>query len=293
MPTQLKIKSFFTPKVKKRKLEDEPGTEAKKAKTELTPEQKDRALTKHREAIQKLKANGNVKFTNLETALEPSWKQRLKGEFEKDYFKTLKKKLAEEVNKGVTIYPPPHQVYRAFELCPWSNLKVVLLGQDPYHGPGQAEGLCFSVQKGLKKLPPSLKNMYKEAVTDVGLQMPNHGSLVQWGKQGVLMLNTVLTVKKKTANSHKKFGWQKFTDAVIKLISREQEGVVFILWGGQAKKKAKFIDKTRHRIVQMTHPSPLGANKGGWWGTKPYGKTNDFLKELGKEPIDWTIDSDP
>jgi len=131
--------------------------------------------------------------------------------------------------------------------------------------------------------------MYKEAASDVGLKIPDHGSLVEWGKQGVLMLNTVLTVERSKANRHKKFGWQKFTDTVIKLVSRNHDGVVFILWGGQAKKKAKFIDTSKHRIVQMTHPSPLGANKGGWWGTKPYSKTNDYLKELGKEPVDWNI----
>jgi len=292
MSKQTSLKSFFSPKAtKKRKLDGEQGTDPKKAKTGLTPEQKTRVLTNHREAITKLKENGKITFTNLEAALDPSWKNLLKNEFEKDYFKKLREQLKSEVKKGQKIYPPPQQVYRAFELCPWEDLKVVLLGQDPYHGPGQAEGLCFSVQKG-QKLPPSLRNMYKEAVTDVGLKMPNHGSLVQWAQQGVLMLNTVLTVQHKSANSHKKFGWTQFTDAVIKLISREHEGVVFILWGGQAKKKEKFIDQSRHRIVKMTHPSPLGANKGGWWGSKPYSKTNDFLKELGKEPIYWTIDID-
>lgn len=193
----------------------------------------------------------------------------------------------QEEKSGTEIFPPVHQVFRAFELCPWNNLKVVILGQDPYHDNGQAEGLCFSVGKGIK-IPSSLRNMYKEAGTDFGMKMPSHGSLVDWGKQGVLLLNTVLTVKAHKANSHSKFGWQQFTDAVISKISRSHDGVVFIFWGKQAQKKSVLIDKSKHKIIESAHPSGLSASRG-FYGSKPYTKANQLLEKLGKSPIDWTI----
>jgi len=231
----------------------------------------------------------DITFSNCHKLLHSSWKKVLKNEFRKSYWKQLFRKLAvEEKKKGAQIFPPPQMVFRAFELCPWDQLKVVILGQDPYHDDHQAEGVCFSVQKGVK-IPPSLRNMYKEAVSDIGFEHPGHGSLIQWGKQGILLLNTVLTVTAHKANSHKKWGWTTFTDAVIQAISRQHDGVVFVLWGKQAQKKKEMINNTKHKIIQSAHPSPLSASRG-FFGSKPYSKCNQLLKAMGKTEIDWQID---
>jgi len=233
----------------------------------------------------------DITYANCHELLPSSWRSVLKNEFRKSYFKELFRKLAAEEKKGTEIFPPSHMVFRAFELCPWDQLKVVILGQDPYHDNGQAEGICFSVQKGIK-IPPSLRNMYKEAVTDVGFEHPGHGSLIQWGEQGILLLNTVLTVTAHNANSHKKWGWTQFTDAVIQAISRKHKDVVFVLWGGQAKKKKNMINRSKHKIIESAHPSPLSASRG-FFGSKPYSKCNKLLKALGKKEIDWQIKPEP
>ena len=181
-------------------------------------------------------------------------------------------------------------VFAAFALCQWEDLRVVILGQDPYHDDGQAEGLCFSVPQGIK-IPSSLRNIYKEAASDLGVShfgKPNHGDLKAWAKQGVLLLNTVLTVQAHKANSHSKFGWQKFTDSVIKTISKKHDGVVFIFWGKQAQKKETLIDTSKHRIIKSAHPSGLSAHRG-FYGSKPFSKTNQLLAEMGKPPIDWRL----
>ena len=229
-----------------------------------------------------------ITYANFDELIEKSWRKMLKKEFGKVYFKQLRRKLVAENEAGKEIFPPLKMTFRAFELTPWDNLKCVIVGQDPYHDDNQAEGLCFSVQKGIK-IPSSLRNMMKEATSDFGFVNPGHGSLIQWGEQGVLLLNTVLTVEAHKANSHKKFGWQEFTDAVIKCISDKHDGVVFILWGGQAKKKKKIINMNKHKIVESAHPSGLSASRG-FYGSKPYSKTNAFLKELGKTEINWQID---
>jgi len=245
-------------------------------------------VEKEKEKKKEKKKPINITYANCHELLHESWTKMLKLEFKKDYFHDLRRKLEAEQNRGIEIFPPLKMVFRAFEVCPWNELKVVLLGQDPYHDDNQAEGLCFSVQKGIK-IPSSLKNMMKEATDDVGFKNPGHGSLIQWGEQGVLLLNTVLTVQAHKANSHKKFGWTKFTDAVIKIISEKHDGVVFILWGKQAQNKKKIINTKKHKIVESAHPSGLSAHRG-FYGSKPYSKCNAFLKELGKQPINWQID---
>jgi len=291
---------LVSPVTKKRKRETdaESSKPQKRAKgSTLTPDQKKLIEEKKRAAQLKRKKRANEKlkglqgatYTDLEDTLHSSWKSKLEGEFKKPYFKKLKENLKKEEQSGATIFPPAPEVYAAFSLCPWNKLKLVILGQDPYHNVGQAEGLCFSVKKTLKKLPPSLKNMYKEAESDLDdFKHPGHGSLKEWANQGILLLNTGLTVRAHQANSHKKYGWLKFTDSVINLINKDHEGVVFLLWGGQAKKKVKMINKDKHKIVESAHPSPLSAYRG-FFGSKPYTKVNKCLEELGKEPIDWNI----
>jgi len=250
------------------------------------PESKENTENQENEEPQTVDLS-TISYANCHKLLPSSWKKVLKNEFKKSYFKQLFRKLAMEEKRETEIFPPAHMVFRAFELCPWDQLKVVILGQDPYHDDGQAEGICFSVQKGIK-IPPSLRNMYKEAATDVGLEHPGHGSLIQWGKQGILLLNTVLTVEAHKANSHKKFGWTQFTDAVIHAISRQHKDVVFVLWGNQAKKKKDMINTSKHKIVSSAHPSPLSASRG-FFGSKPYSKCNKLLKAMGKTEIDWQI----
>ncbi len=223
-------------------------------------------------------------MTKVNPKIEKSWAEVLNQEFKKDYFTKLKEFLLEEKKKH-TIYPPGSLIFNAFNTTPFTEVKVVILGQDPYHGPGQAHGLCFSVPDGIA-LPPSLKNIYKELSSDLGVEIPKMGNLTNWAKQGVLLINATLTVRKGQAGSHQKKGWETFTDAVIKQISDKKNNVVFILWGNYAQSKEKLIDTSKHFIVKSVHPSPLSASRG-FFGSKPFSKTNEYLKSKGINPIDW------
>ena len=216
------------------------------------------------------------------------WKEILEEEFKKEYFLKLKEILEEEY-KNYTVYPPKKDILNAFLLTPYSEVKVVLLGQDPYHQRGQAHGLAFSVNYGIKT-PPSLVNMYKELQDDLGLYIPNNGFLEKWAKQGVLLLNTTLTVRDSQANSHSGIGWQTFTDNVIKSLNEREKPIIFILWGNNAKSKEKFIDTNKHYILKGVHPSPLSANKG-FFGCKHFSEANRILKNLGEKEIDWQIEN--
>ena len=218
--------------------------------------------------------------------LPDSWKTELAEEFDKPYFKELENFVAQE-RKSKTIYPAPEDVFSAFELTPFEQVNVLILGQDPYHGENQAHGLCFSVKPGVKT-PPSLVNIYKELKDDIGFDIPNHGYLVPWAKQGILMINAVLTVEAHTANSHKNKGWETFTDAVISKVNQKQEPVIFVLWGGYAKKKLKLIDTNRHTVIQSAHPSPLSA-RNGFFGSKPFSKINSALQQTGKPIISYQL----
>jgi uracil-DNA glycosylase len=212
----------------------------------------------------------------------------LSGEFSKSYFSQLKSSLQAQFKAGVKLFPPLPLTFRAFSACPFDKLKVVIIGQDPYHDDGQAEGLCFSVPNGIG-VPSSLNNMYKELVADVpGFLKPKHGHLIKWAEQGVLLLNTTLTVKAHQANSHKDLGWHKFTDAVIKFINSNKSNIVWMLWGNFAKDKAKGVDTTRHKVLTAAHPSGLSASRG-FFGCKHFSKCNAFLKDLNIDPIDWQI----
>lgn len=223
----------------------------------------------------------------MEVKIAPSWKAQLQQEFEQAYFQQLTQRIKADLQAGISIFPKGQDIFRAFDLCSFENLKVVLLGQDPYHGLGQANGLCFSVGLGIK-LPPSLVNIYKELHNDIGCPIPMHGDLSPWARQGVLLLNTSLTVQAHNANSHSKIGWQIFTDAVIKRISDAKEHVVFILWGGNARSKVPLIDSTKHLILQSAHPSPLSAHNG-FWGNRHFSKVNEYLIAHGLSPIDWAL----
>lgn len=224
----------------------------------------------------------------MDVQIETSWKRKLKDEFEKPYFKQIADRIKQDREQGITLYPAGPDIFRAFELCPFDKVEVVLLGQDPYHGPGQAHGLCFSVRPGVKP-PPSLANIYKELATDIpGFQIPNHGFLESWAKEGVLMLNTSLTVQAGMANSHSKIGWENFTNAVIEKVSQEKENIVFILWGGNARSKKGLIDTSKHCIIESAHPSPLSAYNG-FFGSRPFSKTNAYLEAHGKKPIEWQV----
>lgn len=221
--------------------------------------------------------------------LDPSWLEVLSDEFEKDYMLKLKQFLKKEKESGQKIHPKGSDIFNAFNKTPFDKVKVVILGQDPYHGPNQAHGLSFSVQKGVQT-PPSLQNIYKELATDIpGFKIPNSGDLTEWAEQGVLLLNATLTVRAATAGSHQKKGWEKFTDTVIKTISDKKSGVVFILWGNYAQSKADLIDDSKHLIIKSTHPSPLAVSRGGFFGSKPFSKTNTYLEKHGEKPIDWQI----
>lgn len=220
----------------------------------------------------------------MNVAIESSWKSRLAPEFEKPYFKELTAFIKADINK-YKIYPPGKQIFNAFDKCSFDDVKVVIIGQDPYHGPGQAHGLCFSVNDGVP-FPPSLKNIFKEIQSDLGKPIPESGNLERWAKQGVLLLNATLTVRASTPGSHQNKGWEEFTDAVIKHISDEKEHVVFLLWGAYAQRKGEIIDRSKHHVLQSPHPSPFSADRG-FFGNKHFSKTNDYLKSVGKEPIDW------
>ena len=219
--------------------------------------------------------------------IEESWKEALKEEFQKPYFSEIKSYLIKEKNKGKIIYPPGPLIFNAFNTTPLDKVEVVIIGQDPYHGPGQAMGLSFSVPKNIK-IPASLRNIYKEIHRDLGIEKPNHGDLTNWAKQGVFLLNAMLTVEARQAGSHKKIGWQKFTDAVIKTISSRREGVVFMLWGNFAKNKKVLIDEMKHYVLESVHPSPLAGN--GFQGCGHFSKANELLKKQGKPIIDWKVD---
>jgi uracil-DNA glycosylase len=218
--------------------------------------------------------------------IDESWKAVLADEFDKPYFSLIKKFILEQKAKGKKVYPPGPLVFNAFNLTPFHSLKVVILGQDPYHGEGQAHGLCFSVPQGIKP-PPSLVNIFKEIKTDVGIAPPNHGNLEKWARQGVLLLNASLTVNAGEANSHAACGWHTFTDAVIKKISDEKQGIVFLLWGNFAKAKKNLIDTSKHFVLEAAHPSPLSG--GAFFGCRHFSKTNDILAKQGKAPIDWSL----
>lgn len=219
--------------------------------------------------------------------LEESWKQALAPEFAAPYMADLRSFLLEQKKAGKHIFPKGPDYFRALDLTPLDQVKVVILGQDPYHGAGQAHGLCFSVQPGVR-IPPSLVNIYKELQTDLGIAPANHGFLEHWARQGVLLLNSVLTVEEARAASHQGRGWERFTDAVIRLVNDRCEGVVFMLWGSYAQKKAAFVDQQRHLVLKAPHPSPLSAHNG-FFGSRHFSKANAYLLDRGKEAIDWQL----
>ncbi len=215
-----------------------------------------------------------------------SWSQLIEEESAKPYYRELKSFLKSE-RKEFEIYPPEKEVFSAFELTPFEKVKVVILGQDPYHGEGQAHGLSFSVKKGIKS-PPSLANIYKELHADLGIEIPKHGNLENWARQGVLLLNTVMTVRKAEANSHQGKGWEIFTDRIIEKLSTEKSNLVFILWGGPSQKKASKVNPEHHHLIISPHPSPLSSYRG-FFGSRPFSRTNEFLKSSGNVPIDWSV----
>lgn len=221
----------------------------------------------------------------MNVKMEDSWKQRLSPEFEKEYFKTLVEFVKNEYATG-KVYPPGKLIFNAFDKCPFDETKVVILGQDPYHGAGQAMGLSFSVNDGIPA-PPSLINIFKEIKEDLEIPVAKSGNLERWANQGVLLLNATLTVRASEAGSHQKMGWENFTDAVIKCISEEKEGVVFMLWGKYAQDKGAIINTSKHLVLKASHPSPMAANRGGWFGTKHFSKANEYLLNRGLSPINW------
>src|SRR5690625_1658298 len=221
----------------------------------------------------------------MEFKIASDWKKVLHQEIEKPYFKELKNFIKKEYETQIC-YPKSENIFAAFEYCKYKNLKVVIIGQDPYPGENQADGLCFSVEEDIA-IPRSLKNIFKEINTDLNKEIPENGNLKRWAKQGVLLLNSTLTVQKGKAGSHQRKGWEKFTNAVIKHISENKENIVFLLWGGAAKKKGAKIDKKKHLILETGHPSPLSANRGYWFGNKHFNKTNQYLRKIGKEEINW------
>lgn len=218
--------------------------------------------------------------------MEDGWKSRLHSQFDQTYMKELRKQLVTRGKAGTTIYPPPDRWFTAFNLTPFDQVKVVILGQDPYHGAGQAHGLCFSVMPGVP-IPPSLRNVYKELKEDLGIEPVKHGYLESWAKQGVFLLNSVLTVEHGAAASHQGLGWETFTDAVIESLNTSTEKTVFMLWGGYAKRKGQMIDTKRHLVLQCAHPSPLSVR--GFSGCKHFSKANVYLRQHGKTPIDWQL----
>lgn len=219
--------------------------------------------------------------------LNQSWLKRLQGEFDAPYMQDLKRFLETERTAGKTIYPKGSEWFSALDQTPFDDVRVVILGQDPYHGEGQAHGLCFSVREGVRP-PPSLLNIYKEMKSDLGLEPPKHGDLSSWAKQGVLLLNSVLTVEAGRAASHQGKGWEQFTDRIIRQLNDEKQNLVFILWGSYAQKKAAFVDRNKHMVITSAHPSPLSAHNG-FFGSKPFSRCNEYLLAHGLKPIDWSI----
>lgn len=291
MQTQKTISSFFSPSgtgIKRRAEDEDAGTDEnanspplnpKRLAVNLSPEQRARIEANRKEAQKKLLANKSPQFFG------PSWKKALAAEFTKEYFQKLMNFVKEERSRK-TVYPPEKDVFSWTLQCDIHEVKVVIIGQDPYHGPRQAHGLCFSVPPGVG-IPPSLVNIYKELQNDIeGFEPPKHGYLLGWAKQGVLLLNACLTVVASQANSHKDKGWEKFTDAVIRWINTNLHGVVFLLWGSYAQKKGSFIDKKKHHVLKAVHPSPLSAHRG-FLGCKHFSQANAYLKKSGKRPVNW------
>jgi uracil-DNA glycosylase len=221
----------------------------------------------------------------MDVAIHQSWKPYVSEEFNKPYFEKLVQFVKDEYSR-YTCYPKGDEIFAAFNHSTFQNTKVVIIGQDPYHGPNQANGLCFSVHDGIKH-PPSLVNIFKEIEMDLGIAYPKSGNLERWADQGILLLNATLTVRANNAGSHQNKGWEIFTDAIIHKLSEEKEGLVFLLWGGYAKKKISLIDEHKHHILTSGHPSPLSANRGLWFGNKHFSKTNDILRQRNEKPIDW------
>ncbi|MBR6262475.1 MAG: uracil-DNA glycosylase [Prevotella sp.] len=221
----------------------------------------------------------------MNVSIEPSWKERLVNEFEKPYFAQLVQMVRQEYSH-FTCFPPGRLIFNAFNLCPFDKVKVVIIGQDPYHEPGQAMGLSFSVPDGVP-MPPSLVNIFKELEQDLGVPMPLTGNLTRWAEQGVMLLNATLTVRAHYAGSHQGKGWETFTDAAIKALNDGRQNLVFILWGGYARSKASLIDRRKHLVLQSVHPSPLSANRGGWFGNHHFSQANAFLSSHNIEPIEW------
>lgn len=217
--------------------------------------------------------------------IDNSWREHIGAEFEKPYFSALTDFVRHEYTT-TTCYPPGSLIFNAFNLCPFDRVKVVIIGQDPYHEPGQAQGLSFSVPEGVP-FPPSLQNIFKEIQFDLGKPMPPTGDLTRWAEQGVLLLNATLTVRAHQAASHQRHGWEQFTDAAIRALNAERENLVFILWGGYARSKAQLIDRSRHLVLESVHPSPLSANRGGWFGNHHFSQCNAYLREHGEQEIDW------
>ncbi|KAG6583145.1 uracil-DNA glycosylase [Phytophthora cinnamomi] len=311
MGTTRDIRSFFgaQPPAKKRRTTQPDKTETAGVVTEVThvetsastvetqeqeqeqtETQDDQDQVEQGEALAVTSFAGLQKTSQLRSLLHESWFAVLQKEFSRGSFQALARFLEGEEGRKKTVYPPPADVFAALRDCAFSELKVVILGQDPYHGPQQAHGLSFSVRHGVPP-PPSLKNIFKEAMNDVGIDRPSHGCLSCWSRQGVLLLNTVLTVRRGEPNSHKKRGWEQFTDAVISKVNKEASNVVFLLWGKPAQEKGALIDTKRHLVVRSSHPSPLGATKTNapFLGSKCFSRANSYLKEHGKEPIDWSV----
>ena len=220
----------------------------------------------------------------MDVKIDPTWKSRLQDEFMKEYFLRLSEFVKEEY-KNNTVYPPGSLIFNSFNLCPFDNVKAVLIGQDPYHGPGQAHGLCFSVREKVN-FPPSLFNFFKEIESDLGIKRPANGNLERWAEQGVLLLNATLTVRAHQAGSHQKKGWEQFTDSVIGKLNFEKDHLVFFLWGAYAQKKCETIDRSKHLVLESVHPSPLSASRG-FFGNKHFSRCNEYLLAHGKEPINW------
>ncbi|WP_374973310.1 uracil-DNA glycosylase [Spongiibacter marinus] len=221
--------------------------------------------------------------------LEPSWLEELRGEFEQEYMHTLRQFLQQRREQGAQIYPRPFQWFAALDSTPFKQVKVVILGQDPYHGPGQAHGLCFSVQPGVKP-PPSLVNIYQELQSDLAIEPAQHGYLQSWAEQGVLLLNSVLTVEQGQAGAHQGKGWERFTDAIVSSLNQHRDGLVFLLWGSHAQKKGAAIDSSRHCVLKAPHPSPLSAYRG-FFGCKHFSQANAYLQARGQTPVDWRLPS--
>lgn len=278
--TKKKRTQLLSPASAKKAIEDD----------ELAPDIKAKIEASRAAARAKLLARASATGTiGFESALEPSWRHQLRATLSEPYWKTLTEFVTKE-RKSATVFPPPDKIFSAFNHSSFSRTRVVIIGQDPYHGPRQAHGMSFSVPEGVYP-PPSLKNIYQELENDIpGFRSPRSGLLEKWANQGVLLLNSVLTVRRGEAGSHQGRGWERFTDAVIQVLNkRSGPGIVFMLWGGYAKKKGSSINKKRHCVLSCVHPSPLSANRGGWFGNKHFSQANDFLRKTGQDVIDWKL----